>query len=320
MLRSHISAATLYLLLFAAFPARAAEPSAVSRADALFTEGRQLIAGGKVDEACLKFAESYGLDPAVGTLINLASCEEKQQRVLSAWKHWEEAVKRLSADDKRLPLAKEHATALGKRLPRLTIKLAAEAPQGTVVKRDGAVVPAAAMGAPQLVEPGAHTVEVIAEGREPARQLVAIAEGESKAVEAALGPPLAPAPMAVPVAAVEAKAAPRATAQIAGFVTGGLGLGALVAAAVTGTQVLEKRKLVQEHCPGRACDAAGMQALEAGRTLTVVTNVLWVAGGVAVGAGAALVVVGSMKPATPKVALMPAVGPGHAGMTLVGEF
>ncbi len=49
-----------------------------TEADRLFQEGRDLLAAGKPDEACAKFELSIKKDPrAVGTLLNLALCNER---------------------------------------------------------------------------------------------------------------------------------------------------------------------------------------------------------------------------------------------------
>ena len=54
-------------------------------AEALFLKGKELLASGSVDEACSLFSESLRIDPATGTLMNLADCEERQGKFASAW-------------------------------------------------------------------------------------------------------------------------------------------------------------------------------------------------------------------------------------------
>jgi hypothetical protein len=75
-LRAHVFGGLL--LLWGAGPAFA-QPSPSDRASALFTEARTLIKTGDYVSACPKLAESMRLDPARGTLMNLADCEAKCQ-------------------------------------------------------------------------------------------------------------------------------------------------------------------------------------------------------------------------------------------------
>lgn len=65
---------------------------AAARAQALFEEGRLLMVQDLYVKACPKFEESQRLDPAVGTLLNLAICEEKAKRKDRACAHYAEVV------------------------------------------------------------------------------------------------------------------------------------------------------------------------------------------------------------------------------------
>src|SRR5580693_2868029 len=56
-----------------------------ARAEALFAEGRRLMAGHDYTAACPKFADSQALDPAPGTALNLATCYERAGKLASAW-------------------------------------------------------------------------------------------------------------------------------------------------------------------------------------------------------------------------------------------
>lgn len=63
----------------------ATSASAQSEADAEFGRGRELIAAGRIAEACEAFARSQRTQPRVSTLLNLADCWE--QRGLFAQAH-----------------------------------------------------------------------------------------------------------------------------------------------------------------------------------------------------------------------------------------
>src|SRR5262245_11520882 len=68
----------------------------------LFREGRELLGAGKVDEACAKFEQSYQLEHALGSLLNLANCEEQRKRFKVALDHWREAAKNADTQKNRL--------------------------------------------------------------------------------------------------------------------------------------------------------------------------------------------------------------------------
>src|SRR5690348_1000013 len=78
--------------------AHAQAASQKATAEALFEEGRKLMAEGKVAEACPKFADSEQLDASSSTLLNLASCYEKLGRTASAWATYREAASLANAN------------------------------------------------------------------------------------------------------------------------------------------------------------------------------------------------------------------------------
>ena len=142
--------------------------------EALFLEGRRLMKAGDVAAACAKLAESERLDPAVGTLANLADCEEQLGRTASAWQHWREAADRMPAGDPRRVMAGARAAALEKRLARLSVNLAPGASRDVVVFRDGVRLGEASYGLYLPIDPGAHVVELRAGDGRRLRRMLAI--------------------------------------------------------------------------------------------------------------------------------------------------
>ena len=87
-------------------------------AETLFREGRVAAEAGNYTVACPKFEESYKLDPAPGTLLNLADCEENRGQLVKAWQHFRLLHDRLPASDDRKVVAAVRAHALEQRLPQ----------------------------------------------------------------------------------------------------------------------------------------------------------------------------------------------------------
>ena len=141
----------------------------VANAEAAFEDGRRLLAAGQLPWACAKFEESQRLDPATGTLLNLATCHQSLGRLATAWTEFR-AAEAAAARDKRadrVAFARQHALALEPRLARLQLTLAAEARlPGLKVLLDGIELTAL----PPLdipLDPGPHQIQALAPGYDP---------------------------------------------------------------------------------------------------------------------------------------------------------
>src|SRR5262245_8654591 len=124
-------------------------------AEALFSEGRKLMAAGNFRQACPKFEASLKLDPGVETMLNLGDCYEKNQQSASAWTQFREAssAARAAGSKEREELARQRTAALEPKLSRLTIVVGT---QSVHVSRDGSPVEPAAFGSALPVDPGRH--------------------------------------------------------------------------------------------------------------------------------------------------------------------
>src|ERR1700690_2972081 len=71
----------------------------VATADVLFNDARAAMAVKRFDIACAKFRESNRLDPAVGTLFNLANCEAQRGQLVTAWTLYRQGLGKLPPDD-----------------------------------------------------------------------------------------------------------------------------------------------------------------------------------------------------------------------------
>jgi hypothetical protein len=230
--------------------AAAQSPGAeVALAEMLYRQGRQLMAEGKTSEACPKFAESYRLDAATGTLLNLAACHEAEKKLATAWLEYTEAITLARRDKRedRIRFAQERLTSIEPKLSRLTVIVppASEVPE-LEVQVDHVSVRRAAWGVPAPVDPGSHTIEARAKGRKAwSKQMTVDREAtnitvtipllDAEPVEATAPPPVEPA---APPPGAETFVRPIPTsAYVAGAVTIALTAGAVG----TGVAYLSKR-------------------------------------------------------------------------------
>jgi hypothetical protein len=286
----------------------AAQPAKPLPAERIFREGREAVTRGDMETACAKFAESVALVRAPGPMLNLADCEERKGRLVSAARLWKEGIDLLEPRDARRAPAEERAIALDKRLPRITVRVTPPVDRAEIAI-DGVALPPAEASAPQPIDPGDHEVSAKA-GERSGRVKVSIAEGERKDVSVSLAPvtgPTAPAP---------ATASPLRTA---GFVAGGVGLLGLGAFGVTAALIQSERAVLKDECNAqKQCTPEGLQAVESGKVLTPINTAALIVGAVGVTAGITLIL---LSP-SPKASTKPTVGlqAGPSSASLVGTF
>jgi tetratricopeptide (TPR) repeat protein len=276
-----IGPAVVGFALTVAMPQMAfADDAGVKRADALFQEGRTAVREGNWERGCPKFEESLRLDPAPGTRINLGECEERTGHLVAALELYEQASRELPQDDRRLPLAKQRAQAADARIPRLVV------PANVHVRIDDDT--AVKTGELRL-DPGHHTVVVIADGRERTT-VVTLAEKERRTVEPEVSP------------AIGAPAAASST-RVIGYAVGGVGLAALATGLVFGGLVLHDKNVIEASCDkSNACLQEGLDAKSEGKTFSAVSTVAVGVGLVALAVGIYLVV-SSPRSTPPRVGL-----------------
>jgi hypothetical protein len=288
------------IVVWASLPgiARAADPVAES----LYQEGRRAAQAHDWALACRKFQESHDREPAPGTLLNLADCEEKRGQLVEAFAHFEAATHQFK--DERSAFALRRATAVGLRTPRLTLSLRSPSPSGTVVERDGMPVNAESLGNPVAMDPGEHTIVVRARGRSEVRTTIRLSEGETREIELTAGVPIVSAAVAPPVLlqatepsvhAPEDKpeatpnkdastTSPLKSAAIVSFVAGGVGVGLGIAGGII---TLNAKSTVDTNCPASGCNPTGLSAESRGSTWSTVSTVSFIAGGVGLASGIA---------------------------------
>jgi len=250
-------------------------------AEALFRQGRSAASQRDFKTACDKFRESNRLDPAVGTVFNIADCEEKLGRLATSWTLFQEVVQRLAADDNRRAIAEQRVHALEPRVPKLSIRLAHSDREGVIVRRDGVTLGAASLDTALPLDPGEHVVIVEAPGTKPAEFHAQLAEGQSLTLDVAVGAAL-PAG-AEPQTGAPQSGAPPAKNHTAAYVVGGIGLAGLITGGIAGALVLSHKSTVDSQCVGKECTQKGLDAAHSGKTLGVVSTVGFVVAGLGLG-------------------------------------
>lgn len=336
--RTSVGVAMAFVVVCASARAHAGGDEAA--AEALFVEAKKLAAQKKYAEACPKFAESNRLDRGAGTLIHLGDCYEKNKQAASAWATYKEAASAAQALGRKdwEKLATQRANALEPKLARLTIVV--DKGNGTIeVSRDGTSVAQASFGLPIPVDVGQHTVEATAAGHKPFKTTATVSkDGETVEVTvpkleadavAAPSPPPKPAETATVTAP---KASDDGSGQrTIGFVVGGIGVAGLAAGAITGLMAMSKSSDAKATCAtdGPCASREAVDASESAKTLGLVSTIGFIAGGVALAAGAALVFTAPKEGDTgakaaaakrPTFRVAPTAAPTGGGLTVLGVF
>jgi hypothetical protein len=285
------------MLVAAASRAAGADPAQVT-----FDRGVADMEAGRFERACPSIEESYKLDPRPGTLFTLAECEAGRGRLATAVKRYRDylafwaalpADKRQKQSD-RVETARRQQVALLPLVPELTLALSPSAPSGTLVIRDGDVVPAAALGVPSPVDPGEHVVTTQAPRGPVSKVRITVAKGEKKSVVLEVRvAEVSPSVLAEPPVRVAPKAEAATSGQrIGAFVVGSAGLAGIVVGATAGGIAVAKKSVVDKECGlggiAAACNPQGKAAADSLQAFGTVSTVGIVLGLAAVGAGVAL--------------------------------
>ena len=164
-------------------PAPAPDPAAappIEKADELFAEGKALLSSNLL-QACAKFDESLHYNPAaIGTLLNVALCDEKLGRVASAVAKFSDARDRAKEQGlaEHVRAAEEHILALEPSVPHVAITLTEKLPETTILIDDTLIALDAIANV--AVDPGERIIVVSAPARLPYRVKIIFAPGEHK--------------------------------------------------------------------------------------------------------------------------------------------
>jgi hypothetical protein len=288
-------------------------------AEALFQDGRRLMAEGKLAEGCAKLEQSQRADPQVGTLLNVAVCHEQVGRTASAWAEFLDAEAQANrlGQAERATFAREGAQRLEGQLSKLLLRTS-ETTAGLTILLDGRLFDASMLNTPLPVDPGEHRLEVSAPNKKTLNLTLAVAPGPAE-IPCDIPrledlppppPPVMAAPLPAPVvhpapaqAPAPAPAPETAEPESGGvptwaWVSLGVGAAGLVAGAVTGSMALSKATQLKAACgEDKVCPADQGDSLDTALTLADISTGSFIVGavGTAIGVTGILTTSGSER-------------------------
>jgi hypothetical protein len=280
----------------------------------LFERGRDLRARGDCAGALPFFQKAYAVyAPGLGSLRNIAVCQEALGHFASARDAWAELKRAVGASTESKYAGwsddADHAIArLAPKVARVTIDLAVVDPggepastDGVDVTIDGQALTKDRVGDPIDRDPGTFVVRAAGAGLlAPDEQTVVLAAGESKHVPlrvtlAAAPPPRSPG--AEPSAAVgerEEHGHHGSTARTGAWVALGIGVAGVAGAVASAVVRQSALSDVNANCGGNlaACDASKQSTVTSemnrGRTASTLLTVFGAVGIVGIGTGITL--------------------------------
>lgn len=299
-------------LALATHPARA---DAEGDAKDLFQRGRDLREKGNCAEASPLFRKATQLFPqGLGSLRNLAECEEELGRWASARRAWLDLSRALLTNQDVKYKGWDHdadaaAARLAPKVAKLTIEIVVASPEGEAPANDksplevllnGEALPLNLVNTLLERDPGAYRVRVMPKRGQPVEQSVTLAAGEAKKIALRVEVPAEPKPSGpVDVGPTFVEPEDRAAGRrTAGWITLGVGGASLVAMGIfIGVRggALSDLESVCPKYESQPCGTNAQDAYDRGKSASTMANVFGIIGGVGVAAGAVLLLT-SPKP------------------------
>jgi hypothetical protein len=322
--------------------ARAQDGADKAAAEALFGQGKKAFEAEDYAEACKKFDASNKLDPAVGTLLFLGECNERQGKTASAWASFKQAASlaERTDDDKRKSIAEVRIAALEPQVSKLSVVVTDPA-DGLSIRRDGVALPQGSWGAALPVDAGKLRIDATAPGKKPWSTTLDVQDGgETFTVNVptledvgGTGPTATPTP-APPAPATTVGADQGAddgssnlgtALEITGLSLAGLGGVGLVVGSVFGVLAKSSNDDSLDACRTETlCTQEGLDLRDEAKSRALGSTVSFILGGVLVAGGLTLFFLapddeeGSSEMG--HLGLDASLGPGHGGLTLHGSW
>lgn len=292
---------------------RLAQADDAADAERLFAEGQELKEQGKPEQACVKFRLALEKNRnAVGTILNVALCDENAGRIASAHKLFSEAADRAREQnlEEHRKAAEEHKEKLGPHVPRLSITFTEQVRDMRLVVDDQIVDVNDAKDIE--IDPGTRTIVVTAPGRVAYKTTITFHPDENGVVTIPK--------LATPVSSGRRTVGKVLTFSGVGVVAVGIGVGFYARHKYNSQFDGNPAHCTMPDASHPVCDPAGYAATQSAKTLGWVGTGVGVAGLVTAGIGAYLWFTSPHTESSAHVAVMPDVSPDRAGIVAVGRF
>jgi len=291
----------------------------------LFARGRELRAKGDCGSAVSLFAKAYELYPkGLGSLRNLAECQEQLGRPASARRAWLDLSRALltTTDPKYAGWSDDAHAAdarLAPKVARLTVQVHSTTSVPLRVFVNGELLDPKLIDVALERDPATYLVRVEG-GREPMEKSVTIGSGEARTVTFDIA--VAPA-VAEKAPAPKTAEAPASSLRTYGIVALAVGGGAAAAASIS--FVVRQNALgdLRDTCPSyesKPCPESARSIVDRGSTASTLVTVFSAMAVVGIGTGVTLLLMGPSDSPKASVALAPWAGPSVGGASLQGSF
>ncbi|MFO0758357.1 MAG: hypothetical protein U0359_17835 [Byssovorax sp.] len=313
------------LALFAGRGAEAQTKEELAQARALFQEAVALSAANNCSAALTKYRQVAKVKLTPQVSFNIAECEERLGKLVSALGNYRIAASQAASDPKAKDVAvrvAERIEDLEARIPKLTVKRGKGA-DTALIELDGSELGAAKLSSDIPLDPGAHVIVAKMHDKEYLHETIKLAEKETKTYEVKLN--LAPVVVTQdvippPTATIEQPPPPPPKkSRLPGvIVLGGGGALAVTGIALIGAGMGKVGEL-NTACGGdKSCPPSAKTIADSGRTLTGAGEVLMFSGIAAAAVGTYLFIASGTPSKPAKTGSAVSFEPGAPGASIGG--
>ena len=312
-----------------------AQETSVATARQLAISGIDAVESGDCQKGTPQLERAEQLHHASVHLQYLARCRVAAGKLVAATEMWRRIIREGAPEGSSPAVAAaltEAQTELDKTLPRLasTTIRSADHYDGLSLTLDGVRLPSDMVGAPQILDPGAHELRVSAPGFQDWQKQWTLTEGGTAEVVVELAPLAGGGQAGTPVAGATASDKESSAPWLvpAGWITASVGAASLIGGTVTLLMRNNRRSDMEKNCPGGPCnnppynDPSYLQnEKDTIVDLTTASTALFWTGGALLAGGATMIIIGSQSSGKePQTALLVGAPRATAGLTLQGRW